>query len=250
MSDLDFSETLPVVDDYESEVERKPRRRRKHGGAIRKDEHHTYKEDIFPSKYPKTSAPISIPSKDSFRDAMERHERLLHVRSNILGTTVFERNKQKMEDSIRWYGGNRQELENPVIPVRNDFDVIAEENRFVWDKEDEHNMTKEKQMAKTFHDKLYKEYVIINLSRYKTGQFGMRWRTEDEVLVGKGEHQCGSTKCEKREKLQTWEVVFKYKERGRDKSDLVKVRLCPKCSKRLNYRQHHSHGSSSSSSKK
>ncbi len=33
-------------------------------------------------------------------------------------------------------------------------------------------------MAKKYYDKLYKEYVIVDLSKYEKAQIGCRWRTE------------------------------------------------------------------------
>ena len=63
----------------------------------------------------------------------------------------------------------------------------------------------------------------------------MRWRTEAEVVSGKGQFQCGSRKCRENERLRTWEVDFAYKEDGERKNALVKVRLCPDCSYKLNY---------------
>jgi protein FRA10AC1 len=32
-------------------------------------------------------------------------------------------------------------------------------------------------MAKKYYSKLYKEYALVDLSRYETGQIGCRWRT-------------------------------------------------------------------------
>ena len=42
---------------------------------------------------------------------------------------------------------------------------------------------------------------------------------------------------QQKEKLRTWEVNFAYKEDGEKKNALVKLRLCPDCSYKLNY--HH-----------
>lgn len=66
---------------------------------------------------------------------------------------------------------------------------------------------------------------------------GMRWRTEAEVVTGKGQFNCGARGCLTREALRSWEVNFAYQEAGRRKNALVKLRLCPACSVRLNYRQ-------------
>merc|ERR1712238_115742 len=83
----------------------------------------------------------------------------------------------------------------------------------------------------------FKEYCVCDLSRYKENKVGMRWRTENELKVGKGQFICGGRKCEEREYLRTWEVNFSYVEETEKKNALVKARLCPECSIKLNY--HH-----------
>ena len=65
----------------------------------------------------------------------------------------------------------------------------------------------------------------------------MRWRTEKEVVAGKGQFACANKKCEERNKLRTWEVNFGYVENKEKKNALVKCRLCFECSYKLNY--HH-----------
>merc|ERR1712150_56544 len=66
---------------------------------------------------------------------------------------------------------------------------------------------------------------------------GMRWRTEKEVVTGRGQFACANKKCEERNKLRTWEVNFGYLENNEKKNALVKCRLCFECSYKLNY--HH-----------
>ena len=65
----------------------------------------------------------------------------------------------------------------------------------------------------------------------------MRWRTEKEVVTGRGQFACANKKCEERKKLRTWEVNFGYVEKNEKKNALVKCRLCFECSYKLNY--HH-----------
>ena len=75
------------------------------------------------------------------------------------------------------------------------------------------------------------------LSRYEYGCLGTRWRTKDEVERGKGQFICASTRCALTEELGTYEINFSYSEEGIKKQVLVKVRLCPKCVKKMNYRR-------------
>jgi len=65
----------------------------------------------------------------------------------------------------------------------------------------------------------------------------MRWRTKAEVESGKGQFACGGRKCEESSKLRSWETDFSYVEENEKKNVLVKLRLCPGCSYKLNY--HH-----------
>ena len=92
-------------------------------------------------------------------------------------------------------------------------------------------------MAKKYYEKLFKEYCICDVSQYKENKIAMRWRTENELKIGKGQFLCGQRKCDERELLRTWEVNFAYVEENEKKNALVKVRLCPDCSYKLNY--HH-----------
>ncbi|KAM8876065.1 protein FRA10AC1, partial [Synchiropus picturatus] len=96
---------------------------------------------------------------------------------------------------------------------------------------------REKELAKKYYDKLFKEYCIADLSKYKENKFGFRWRSEKEVVSGKGQFQCGNKHCAKEEGLKSWEVNFGYVEQGEKRNALVKLRLCPECSFKLNY--HH-----------
>ena len=93
----------------------------------------------------------------------------------------------------------------------------------------------------------------------------MRWRTEDEVVAGKGTQTCSSIHCEYHEprdesayaddlgdaaplvpaKLDEFEVPFGYTEDGDRKSALVKLTLCKRCARRLA----RSRGDSTSSSR-
>jgi len=51
----------------------------------------------------------------------------------------------------------------------------------------------------------------------------MRWRTAEEVKLGKGQFMCGNKKCSEGEMMRTWEVNFAYVEDGEKKNALVKV---------------------------
>ncbi|KAL1501775.1 hypothetical protein ABEB36_007040 [Hypothenemus hampei] len=118
---------------------------------------------------------------------------------------------------------------------RTDYHVLVDHHRFLW--EDNEPKTWEEQFAKRYFEKLFKEYCIADLSRYKENKVALRWRIEKEVVSGKGQFICGNKICNESENLRSWEVNFAYHEQGERKNALVKIRLCPSCSKKLNY--HH-----------
>lgn len=97
-------------------------------------------------------------------------------------------------------------------------------------------LTWERRLAKKYYDKLFKEYAIADLSRYEEGAVGLRWRTEREVVSGKGQFSCGARRCDQFNDLESYEVDFSYREAGEKKQALVKLRVCPACARRLNYR--------------
>jgi hypothetical protein len=61
----------------------------------------------------------------------------------------------------------------------------------------------------------------------------MRWRTIDEVKVGKGDKICANIACGRSEGLEGMEVLFGYVEDGAKKDVLVKCVVCEKCGRKL-----------------
>jgi len=158
------------------------------------------------------------------------------MRSQLLTMNAYDRHKSLINSYQLYHPGATATLARDTRGDRRDIDVIREHHRLLWT-EGEEEQSWEVQLAKRYHDKLFKEYVIIDLSRYKENQFGMRWRQEAEVVTGKGQFFCGNKRCEHGKKLRTWEVNFGYVEHGVKKNALIKCRLCFDCSYKLNY--HH-----------
>ncbi|XP_054622963.1 protein FRA10AC1 [Dunckerocampus dactyliophorus] len=173
----------------------------------------------------------------SFHAGELDREEARNRRAHLISLNAFERHKKFVGDYILYYGGHMADFKRSVAKDKTDSDVLRENHRFLWRDEDEEDMTWEKELAKKYYDKLFKEYCIADLSRYKENKFGFRWRTENEVVSGKGQFQCGHKRCEKQEGLKSWEVNFAYVEQGEKRNALVKLRLCPECSFKLNY--HH-----------
>lgn len=75
------------------------------------------------------------------------------------------------------------------------------------------------------------------MSHYKTGKIGLRWRTEKEVISGKGQFVCGNKHCDRKDNLSSYEVNFSYIEAGENKQALVKLVACERCAEKLLYKK-------------
>uniref|UniRef100_A0A8B9C2Y5 FRA10A associated CGG repeat 1 n=1 Tax=Anser brachyrhynchus TaxID=132585 RepID=A0A8B9C2Y5_9AVES len=135
----------------------------------------------------------------------------------------YERHKKFVNDYILYYGGKKEDFRRSGANDKTDLDVIRENHRFLWNEDDEADMNWEKRLAKKYYDKLFKEYCIADLSRYKENKFGFRWRHEKEVISGKGQFSCGNKHCDEEEGLKSWEVNFGYVEHGEKRNALVKL---------------------------
>lgn len=82
---------------------------------------------------------------------------------------------------------------------------------------------------------IFVQLIYENNIQFFFLQLALRWRTEKEVVVGKGQFECGNKKCQSKEDLKSWEINFGYEEQGEKKNALVKLRLCPECTLKLNY---------------
>jgi protein FRA10AC1 len=118
-----------------------------------------------------------------------------------------------------------------------DREVLEAHHQFVRDDiDDEKNMhiSWGVRLARKYYNQLYKEYAIVDLSRYKD-IVGMRWRVESEVIRGKGQSMCAEKVCTATSGLCVYEVPFKYEEDGASKTELVKTVVCRRCAKKLHY---------------
>lgn len=126
-----------------------------------------------------------------------------------------------------------------------DRDILHRHHRFVLSADEiaSRASTWEQRMAVKYYQKLFKEYALCDLSRYKASlsisslfivsdarplnckenKVGLRWRTEKEVVDGKGQFICGHLACSKSEDLHSYEVNFAYVEEDMRKNELVKV---------------------------
>ncbi|KAJ7564708.1 hypothetical protein O6H91_02G029400 [Diphasiastrum complanatum] len=170
-------------------------------------------------------------------DVFSREQRSQHYKSNVLGLNAYERHKKFMGDYIRYYGIQTTMPSDSNYPLKTDQDTLRETYRFIRSEEDDLERSWEQRLAKRYHDKLFKEYCIADMSRHKENKVGLRWRSEKEVTSGKGQFICGNKSCSEEEDLHSYEVNFNYKEAGELKQALVKLRVCPRCAHKLNYKK-------------
>ncbi|KAG5311858.1 F10C1 protein, partial [Pseudoatta argentina] len=150
--------------------------------------------------------------------------------------SAYDRHKKLINDYLTIYGKSVSSFKRDTSRDKTDYDVIRENHKFLWDQEKDVPDTWGSRLAKKYYDKLFKEYCICDLTYYKCNKIALRWRTEKEVIVGKGQFECGNKTCKEKEDLRSWELNFGYEEHGEKKNALVKLRLCPECSVKLNYR--------------
>ncbi|KAF9526383.1 folate-sensitive fragile site protein Fra10Ac1-domain-containing protein [Crepidotus variabilis] len=146
-----------------------------------------------------------------------------------------------------------------------EFEILKSSHKFLRDDEDKPS-TWDDHLAAKYYSSLYREFAVCDLKHYKSGNFALRWRTEEEVLAGSAETTCGNTRCKHHYAssstgaslsldrllqrnavasssssssvpLTTLELPFTYIEQGESKSALVKVVLCGKCSKKLMWKK-------------
>eukprot|EP00117_Sycon_ciliatum_P026878 scpid79965/ scgid21960/ Protein FRA10AC1 homolog len=188
----------------------------------------------------KESKKASLPNKKVFRDEVDAAARRIGRYNGFMAMDAYSRHKQFVNYYCLHYEG-KEHFTRDASRDRNDYDVLAENHQFLWNDEDDDAAQNnwEKRLAKKYYDKLFKEYCIADLSRYKENKVAMRWRVEREVLDGKGQFACGDRRCPNTDTLTSWEVNFGYMEHGMKKNALVKLRLCEACAAKLNY--HHEH---------
>ncbi|KAJ3520468.1 hypothetical protein NM688_g9158 [Phlebia brevispora] len=130
-----------------------------------------------------------------------------------------------------------------------EFEILKSAHKFLRDDEEDGSVLPwEEKLAQKYYSSLYREFAVCDLKHYKSGNFALRWRTEEEVVSGAGETTCGNTRCplhsarnidpeDPRSALKTLELPFSYVEEGKSKFALVKVVLCDKCRKKLMYKR-------------
>ncbi|KAF5372744.1 hypothetical protein D9615_010092 [Tricholomella constricta] len=138
----------------------------------------------------------------------------------------------------------------PLRTGATEFEILKASHRFLRDEVDTKDLSWDEQLASKYYTTLYREFAVCDLKHYKSGNFALRWRTENEVLSGAGETTCGNARCKHHHPmpdhlpqrtsapaLTTLELPFVYFEHGDKKSALVKVVLCPRCFDKLMWKR-------------
>lgn len=79
----------------------------------------------------------------------------------------YELHKKLINVYILKRPGDTKLLARDTSKDRTDFDVLRDNHRFLWDDEGTIADSWEKRFAKRYYDKLFKEYCIADLSRFK-----------------------------------------------------------------------------------
>uniref|UniRef100_A0A2R9C035 FRA10A associated CGG repeat 1 n=1 Tax=Pan paniscus TaxID=9597 RepID=A0A2R9C035_PANPA len=193
-----------------------------HCGESSKRKKRTVEDDLLLQKPFQKEKHGKVAHKQVAAELLDREE-ARNRRFHLIAMDAYQRHTKFVNDYILYYGGKKEDFKRLGENDKTDLDVIRENHRFLWNEEDEMDMTWEKRLAKKYYDKLFKEYCIADLSKYKENKFGFRWRVEKEVISGKGQFFCGNKYCDKKEGLKSWEVNFGYIEHGEKRNALVKL---------------------------
>jgi protein FRA10AC1 len=177
-------------------------------------------------------------------NAYDRHKKLVHNLTRYYGGTLPSsdtleiHNSQPRSGATTTAGITALQNNTKLKIVQTDEDVLRESYRFIRTPEDDTDVDSwAVRLAQKYYSRLFREYCIADLSRFEEGKLGLRWRTEKEVVSGKGQFTCGTRGCEEKRGLASFEVPFGYVEVDEKKQALVKVRLCPEHAYQLNYKK-------------
>ncbi|XP_023595894.1 protein FRA10AC1 isoform X2 [Trichechus manatus latirostris] len=154
-------------------------------GESSKRKKRTIEDDLLLKKPFQKEKHGKVAHKQVAAELLDREE-ARNRRFHLIAMDAYQRHKKFVNDYILYYGGKKEDFRRLGENDKTDLDVIRENHRFLWNEEDEMDMTWEKRLAKKYYDKLFKEYCIADLSKYKENKFGFRWRVEKEVISGKG----------------------------------------------------------------
>lgn len=122
---------------------------------------------LFAKPAPLNRAPRG--AKTELGQQQEREE-WRRCRQQLLSLNAYDRHKLMVNDYLRLYGGSMKDFARDASADRRDTDVVRENHRFLW--EEGEALSWGERVAKKYWDKLFKEYCIADLSRYKENRIG------------------------------------------------------------------------------
>ncbi|XP_036871527.1 protein FRA10AC1 isoform X5 [Manis javanica] len=164
-----------------------------HCGKSSKRKKRTVEDDLLLKKPFQKEKHGKVAHKQVAAELLDKEE-ARNRRFHLIAMDAYQRHTKFINDYILYYGGKKEDFRRLGENDKTDMDVIRENHRFLWNEEDEMDMNWERRLAKKYYDKLFKEYCIADLSRYKENKFGFRWRIEKEVISGKGEKKSSQKK--------------------------------------------------------
>uniref|UniRef100_A0A915LPV0 Protein FRA10AC1 n=1 Tax=Meloidogyne javanica TaxID=6303 RepID=A0A915LPV0_MELJA len=169
------------------------------------DEPNPFMPEIKRKRENPTNKPSSSNNTRQFKSRAIPPEQ--RIKTRLQAVDAYTRHKMMINNYVTYYKGSTTKLQRDTSNDKNDFDIIRENHRFLWS---DTEMTESEanwgaRLAKRYYDKLFKEYCIVDLTKYKQNVYAMRWRTEKELFSGKGQFECGNKYCKSREQLSSWE---------------------------------------------
>ncbi|KAJ8789318.1 hypothetical protein J1605_021845 [Eschrichtius robustus] len=137
-----------------------------HCGESSKRKKKTVEDDLLLKKPFQKEKHGKVVHKQVAAELLDREE-ARNRRFHLIAMDAYQRHTKFVNDYILYYGGKKEDFRRLGENDKIDMDVIRENHRFLWNEEDEMDMNWEKRLAKKYYDKLFKEYCVADLTRYK-----------------------------------------------------------------------------------
>jgi hypothetical protein len=115
--------------------------------------------------------------------AFDTAARAEYRRAHVDGLTAWERHQAYVRDYVQHYASAAAPPQAPAAAATaSDADALAAAHRFIRTPADDAAGHWGARLARRYYERLFKEYAIADLSRYKESKVGLRWRTQAEVV--------------------------------------------------------------------
>lgn len=84
-------------------------------------------------------------------------------------SSAYTRHLQATDAYLRYYGGSIPAPEK----ARSERDILEENHQFIRGDDEDEAIDEEKMVAKKYYDKLFKEFAVVELARWKEKQVGL-----------------------------------------------------------------------------